>query len=184
MGNSIQREPRLPPPLPPSTVENGFEIPPLFFLFIVHRLHGNRGGGHGSWAPARHPAPRRLQAPGLRPPRRRARPAWTRLDLPAPAPLQRPRLGSVLSDRESRPAAVGRGPTRSGRDRRTWTRQGTRLCLPRSPRLRHTRGCAREHVPAAGPGACVARGARCAWARPRGSTDVDLGVHASRDRPV
>lgn len=90
MGNSIQRE--LSSPLPPSAVENGFEIPPLFFffLFIVHRLHGNRGGGHGSWAPARHPAPRRLQTPGLRPPRRRG-PRGLSSEFPAPAPL-RPRL--------------------------------------------------------------------------------------------
>lgn len=88
MGNSIQRE--LSSPLPPSAVENGFEIPPFFFLFIVHRLHGNRGGGHGSWAPARHPAPRRLQAPGLRPPRRRG-PRGLHSEFPAPA-LLRPRL--------------------------------------------------------------------------------------------
>lgn len=84
MGNSIQRE--LSSPLPPSAVENGFEIPLFFFfLFIVHRLHGNRGGGHGSWAPARHPAPRRLQTPGLRPPRRRG-PRGLYSEFPAPAP--------------------------------------------------------------------------------------------------
>lgn len=86
MGNSIQRE--LSSPLPPSAVENGFEIPPpffFFFLFIVHGLHGNRGGGHGSWAPARHPAPRRLQAPGLRPPRRRG-PRGLSSEFSAPAP--------------------------------------------------------------------------------------------------
>lgn len=56
----------------------------------MHRLHGNRGGGHGSWAPARHPAPRRLQAPGLRPPRRRG-PRGLHSEFPAPA-LLRPRL--------------------------------------------------------------------------------------------
>lgn len=103
MGNSIQRELSSPPPLPPSAVENGFEIPPLFFLFIVHRLHGNRGGGHGSWAPARHPAPRRLQTPGLRPPRRRG-PRGRSSEAPASAPL-RPRLQPhdfVGSQRERR----------------------------------------------------------------------------------
>nr|XP_053768216.1 uncharacterized protein LOC128779353 [Desmodus rotundus] len=56
----------------------------------VHRLHGNRGGGHGSWAPARHPAPRRLQTPGLRPPRRGG-PRGLDSEFPAPAPL-RPQL--------------------------------------------------------------------------------------------
>ncbi|XP_037656851.1 splicing factor, proline- and glutamine-rich-like [Choloepus didactylus] len=109
--------------------------------YIVHRLHSNRGGGHGSWAPARHPAPCRLQAPGLRPPRRRGL-RGLGSELPAPTP---PRGGS--------------GPRHMtlldpSRERRTWA--PVRKAMLLSPGA-GTRDCTTKHVLSPETGTCAVR---------------------------
>ncbi|XP_062943714.1 keratinocyte proline-rich protein-like [Cynocephalus volans] len=114
----------------------------------LHGLHGNRGGGHGSWAPARHPAPRWLQAPGLRPPRRRG-PRGLSSEFSAPAPPC-PRPRPPPCDSAGSPPAMAHLGTSA-------------LGYTSVPRLWHA-GCATKHVPNSKTGTCAARrhrGALC-----------------------